>query len=39
MIVSKIKDKNNFYINIDLKFFSGEKTEKPTPKKKTKSKK
>lgn len=37
MIVSKIKDKNNFYISIDLKFFSGEKTEKPTPKKRQKA--
>ncbi|WP_250278435.1 flagellar biosynthesis protein FlhB [[Clostridium] colinum] len=37
MIVSKVKDKNNFYININLKFFSGEKTEKPTPKRKQKA--
>lgn len=37
MIVSKIKDENNFYININLSFFDGEKTEKPTPKRKQKA--
>ncbi len=35
MIISKNKD--NFYININLRFFSGEKTEKPTPKKRQKA--
>ena len=37
MIVSKSKYENNFYININLKFFDGEKTEKPTPKKRQKA--
>ncbi len=39
MIISKIKDKNSFYIDIDLCFFNGEKTEKATPKKKQKARK
>ena len=37
MIISKIKDENNFYIDINLSFFDGEKTEKPTPKRKQKA--
>ncbi|WP_317367333.1 flagellar biosynthesis protein FlhB [uncultured Tyzzerella sp.] len=37
MIVSKVKDNNSFYININLSFFDGEKTEKATPKKKQKA--
>ena len=37
MIVSKIKDEKNFYIDINLSFFDGEKTEKPTPKRKQKA--
>mgnify|MGYP005769695749 CR=1 FL=1 len=37
MIVSKIKDENSFYIDINLSFFDGEKTEKATPRKKQKA--
>ncbi len=37
MIISKINDKNSFYIDINLSFFNGEKTEKPTPRKKQKA--
>ncbi len=37
MIVSKFKKEKNFYINIDLQFFNGEKTEKPTPKRRQKA--
>lgn len=37
MIVSKNINEKNFYININLQFFSGEKTEKPTPKRRQKA--
>lgn len=37
MIINKIKDENNFYIDIDLGFFEGDKTEKPTARKKEKA--
>ncbi|MDE6181975.1 MAG: EscU/YscU/HrcU family type III secretion system export apparatus switch protein, partial [Eubacteriales bacterium] len=39
MINKNFKNENKFYINIDLTFFSGEKTEKATPKKKEKARK
>lgn len=37
MTKNNFKIENKFYINIDLTFFSGEKTEKATPKKKQKA--
>lgn len=37
MIISKFKDENKFYIDINLSFFEGEKTEKPTAKRKEKA--
>lgn len=39
MINKNFKNENKFYINIDLTFFSGEKTEKATPRKKEKARK
>lgn len=37
MIIFKNREEKNFYININLSFFDGEKTEKPTPKRKEKA--
>lgn len=39
MIDKNFKNENKFYINIDLTFFAGEKTEKATPRKKQKARK
>jgi len=39
VIIIKSEFENNFYIDINLSFFDGEKTEKPTPKRKDESRK